>query len=400
MAYTIISQNNTTTTLSDENGNVITVPARVTLATSTDYAITKVNNNSVDLESGDGKTIRGVPACVVLAGGGGGSDPHNLGFYADLTALQTAHPTGSDGDFAILGSTDTVWVWDSGTSAWKDTDTKGQVTSVNGQTGAVVIPDELPSQTGNSGKFLTTDGTDASWAAVGALPDQTGQSGKFLTTDGTDASWSDKPLVNTATSSDSLSILGAATTQSSSVLIGKGAGKSNSCASSVIIGSYAANAGYSTGSIYIGAYSGTTNNNQTVSGSVAIGTYAHTTVGNAIQISARITDATNSDSNTFKVANANGNYEIMSADGTIPTARLTKVNTTVTLASANWSGNAQTVSVTGITATGVVLVSPDPTDQSAYTSAGILATAQAAGTLTFSCDTVPSGDIDVNVVML
>lgn len=71
--------------------------------------------------------------------GSGGSDPHNLGFYADLTALQTAHPTGTDGDYAILGSTDTIWVWDSGTSAWVDTDQKGQVTSVNGETGDVNI---------------------------------------------------------------------------------------------------------------------------------------------------------------------------------------------------------------------------------------------------------------------
>jgi hypothetical protein len=46
-----------------------------------------------------------------------------------------------------------------------------------------------PSQTGNSGKFLTTDGTNTSWATVDALPSQTGNSGKFLTTDGTDASW-------------------------------------------------------------------------------------------------------------------------------------------------------------------------------------------------------------------
>ena len=252
----------------------------------------------------------------------------------------------------------------------------GAVSSVNGQTGDVVI-------TGND-----------------LLPDQTGQSGKFLTTNGTDASWSDKPLVNKATSSDSLSILGAATTRSDSVLIGKGAGRSNSCASSVIIGSYAANAGYSTGSVFIGAYSGTTNNNQTASGSIAIGPYAHTTVSNAIQLCANISGATNSDANTFKVANANGNFEIMSADGTIPTARLTKVNTTITLAAAGWSSNTQTVSVSGVTATGIVLVSPDPTDQSAYTSAGIICSAQAAGSLTFSCDTVPSGDIDVNVVML
>jgi hypothetical protein len=47
----------------------------------------------------------------------------------------------------------------------------------------------LPSQTGQSGKYLTTDGTNASWANVNSLPSQTGQNGKFLTTDGTDASW-------------------------------------------------------------------------------------------------------------------------------------------------------------------------------------------------------------------
>ena len=148
--------------------------------------------------------------------GGGGSDPHNLGYYADLTALQTAHPTGTDGDYAILGSTDTIWVWDSGTSAWVDSDQKGQVTSVNNQTGAVTVQetlvsgmniktinntsllgagdltiDSLPSQSGNTGKFLTTDGSSASWANVDALPTQTGQNGKFLTTNGSTASWAD-----------------------------------------------------------------------------------------------------------------------------------------------------------------------------------------------------------------
>lgn len=49
---------------------------------------------------------------------------------------------------------------------------------------------KVPSQSGQSGKFLTTDGTDASWTTIsGALPSQTGQAGKYLTTDGTDASW-------------------------------------------------------------------------------------------------------------------------------------------------------------------------------------------------------------------
>lgn len=49
----------------------------------------------------------------------------------------------------------------------------------------------LPSQTGNSGKVLGTDGTNTSWVTQsgGSLPTQTGQNGKFLTTDGSAASW-------------------------------------------------------------------------------------------------------------------------------------------------------------------------------------------------------------------
>lgn len=49
--------------------------------------------------------------------------------------------------------------------------------------------DLLPSQSGNSGKYLTTDGATASWATVDALPTQSGNSGKYLTTNGTTASW-------------------------------------------------------------------------------------------------------------------------------------------------------------------------------------------------------------------
>lgn len=54
------------------------------------------------------------------------------------------------------------------------------------------VPTEIPSQTGQAGKYLTTDGTSVSWSVVTAnsiLPSQTGNSGKFLTTDGTNVSW-------------------------------------------------------------------------------------------------------------------------------------------------------------------------------------------------------------------
>lgn len=137
MAYEIISQNNNTTTLSDGT-NTITVPGHVTLATSTSYTITEVNNNTATLEGSDGSVIRDVPCIAVLAGGGS-SDTHNKGFFATQAALEEAYPTGEAGDYAIVGATDTVWIWDEDSSAWVDTDTKGQVESVNAKTGEVVL---------------------------------------------------------------------------------------------------------------------------------------------------------------------------------------------------------------------------------------------------------------------
>jgi len=46
---------------------------------------------------------------------------HFLGYYATLSDLQAAHVTGSNGDFAIIGgSVDSIYMWDSTSSAWKD----------------------------------------------------------------------------------------------------------------------------------------------------------------------------------------------------------------------------------------------------------------------------------------
>ena len=58
----------------------------------------------------------------------------------------------------------------------------------------------------------TTPNETYAWEAVtvqassGGLPRQTGNAGKFLTTDGTDASWSDKPLANKTTASNAIAI--------------------------------------------------------------------------------------------------------------------------------------------------------------------------------------------------
>jgi len=81
-------------------------------------------------------------------------------------------------------------------------DTVGGMVSSNTESGiSVTYNDELgklnfdvtviPTQSGNTGKYLTTNGTAVSWGAVDALPTQSGNTGKFLSTNGTAASWAD-----------------------------------------------------------------------------------------------------------------------------------------------------------------------------------------------------------------
>jgi hypothetical protein len=73
--------------------------------------------------------------------------------------------------------------------------TAGTGLTGGGASGAVTVSLDttsayvVPSQTTHSGKYLTTDGSAASWATVDSLPSQTGNAGEFLTTDGTNASW-------------------------------------------------------------------------------------------------------------------------------------------------------------------------------------------------------------------
>lgn len=44
-----------------------------------------------------------------------------VGWIANPDQLNTLYPTGEDGMFAIVGTTDTIWVWDNDTKSWLDT---------------------------------------------------------------------------------------------------------------------------------------------------------------------------------------------------------------------------------------------------------------------------------------
>ena len=411
----------------DTDGNLA---VRTVSSTGDNY----VNPDDVYTRDSDGNL------CVRVTGQGGGGDQHNLGYFATQAALVEAYPTAEAGDWAIVGATDTVWIWDTDTSAWKDSDQKGQVTSVNGQTGAAVLnasdvgavpqystmPTATAEMAGNIVQFTGTtganytngyfykcvsDGQDPatySWTQTDVqpspvipdpLPSQTGNAGKFLTTDGTDARWSDKPLANESTGRYSIKIGGGSysSTKQNAITIGY---DTQDGSNSVTIGVGARVFGSGTGNVVIGQYGYIGGNNYCI----AIGEEAKTGANNAIQLNASGSSKTNSDANTFKVANANGNFEIMSADGTIPKERLANVvstpSTMPTLAVADWSNNTQTVNVTGVTATNTVFVSPAPASATDYASAGIICTAQGAGTLTFTCTTTPTNAITVNVVCL
>lgn len=78
----------------------------------------------------------------------------------------------------------------------------------------------------------------------------------------------------------------------------------------------------------------------------------------------------------------------------VPAAR------TATLTVAGWSSNKQTISVTGVTANSILTVTYAPASHDAWLDAGVYCSAQGAGTLTFTCESVPSAALTANIVIL
>jgi hypothetical protein len=126
----------------------------------------------------------------------GGTGP--TGPTGPIGATGSSGPTGSSGVFIGITAPDTTLIWadtsistamgvPSGGSA-------GQTLQKNSSTDFDTVwvnLTGLPSQTSNSGKYLTTNGSIASWAVVDSLPSQTSNSGKYLTTNGSSASWAE-----------------------------------------------------------------------------------------------------------------------------------------------------------------------------------------------------------------
>lgn len=76
------------------------------------------------------------------------------------------------------------------------------------------------------------------------------------------------------------------------------------------------------------------------------------------------------------------------------------VSRTGTLTTSGWSNNSQTITVTGVTSSNSVIVSPAPASAALYTMADITCTAQGTNTLTFTCELVPNANITINALLL
>jgi hypothetical protein len=206
-------------------------------------------------------------------------------------------------------------------------------------------PVSLPTQTSNSGKYLTTDGTSASWVTLNALPTQTSNSGKFLTTDGTTASWGTLTASNLTGGTLSSTILG-----NSNVFIGT---------TSVALNRTTANLGLT--GISSVAFPGSTSGTTTVQASAAAGTTTFTlpaTTGTACLLGNTFFVGTTSIANNR--ASASQTLTGVSIDGNaatatngITTANYTSYSPTLTGggASGNWGINITGNAATATTAT-------------------------------------------------
>ena len=91
----------------------------------------------------------------------------------------------------------------------------------------------------------------------------------------------------------------------------------------------------------------------------------------------------------------NGHIASYGSAVTIPTTSGKTATLTTT-----WTSNQQTVTVSGVTSSNYVVVSPAPASYDDYCEAGIYCSAQGTNSLTFKCDTVPSAALTVNIMIV
>lgn len=257
----------------------------------------------------------------------------NLATKATKAELETAKSTLSAGlernEQAIQDTRDDMNAKDSQLEATLNSHT-GELTTLRTQVSG--IESKIPESASESNQLATKEDLGDS------LPDQTDNAGKFLTTDGTTASWSDKVIVNTATGTNAITIGGTASDKTEAVNIGAGSQAKGS--GGIAIGIEAVNNGAGVvigqrasagvigrvaigyGAEASGSYSIAIGDSVTATKTSSLAIGGHATANGAIQLG----HGTNNETGTFCVGNyynnSTVNYKLLDADGTIPAERM------------------------------------------------------------------------------
>jgi hypothetical protein len=135
--------------------------------------------------------------------------------------------------------------------------------------------------------------------------------------------------------------------------------------------------------------------------SVAIGPSAINTGNNSIQLGDSSSSSINAEADSLKV----WNHKLLDkTTGKIPAARITETFHTesVEIEISDWNSSLLTtessISVTGVTSSSLIWVSPAEDSLDDYVNYGLRAVAQGAGFITFKCDQVPDAAIAVNLI--
>ena len=100
----------------------------------------------------------------------------------------------------------------------------------------------------------------------------------------------------------------------------------------------------------------------------------------------------------LKSANIAQGVSIFGVSGTLkPGGTMTEQQ--ITLSTSKWSSKKQTVSVSGMTADATIVVYGDDASEPEYGMCGVKCSGQANGSLTFSCDYLPSINLVANVLI-
>jgi len=84
---------------------------------------------------------------------------------------------------------------------------------------------------------------------------------------------------------------------------------------------------------------------------------------------------------------------------TILDTKIQPVTSRITLLSNGWNNNKQTLTVSGVTATNSLLVTPAPASIQVWQESGVRCISQSANTLIFECIMIPETEINVNVLI-